>query len=126
VATLVSEVDPKINLLVDPKTRSPRTDEYSIGVDREIGGRLSASVAYVHKTGGDYIGWKIVLPQGNRRILLEPRGSRRLSSQSLLDVRLSKTILSRESARIELLVDVLNVLNDNDEEELATDDLYTT
>src|SRR5262249_28749790 len=68
---------------------------------------------------------QIVLPQGNRRILLEPRGSRRLSSQSLLDVRLSKTILSRESARIELLVDVLNVFNDNAEEELATDDLYS-
>ena len=67
----------------------------------------------------------IALPQGDRRILLEPRGSRRLSSQSLLDVRLSKTILSRESARVELLVDVLNVLNDTAEEELATDDLFS-
>ena len=34
--TLVSVVDPKINLLIDPKTRTPRTDEYSIGVDREL------------------------------------------------------------------------------------------
>jgi hypothetical protein len=50
-------VDPKINLFVDPKTRSPKTDEYSIGVDRELGGRLSASIAYVHKAGSDYIGW---------------------------------------------------------------------
>src|SRR5262249_44115043 len=33
---LVSVVDPKINVLVDPNTRSPLTDEYSIGVDREI------------------------------------------------------------------------------------------
>jgi len=68
---------------------------------------------------------QILLPQGNRRILLEPRGARRLSSQSLLDVRLSKTILTRESARIELLVDVLNVLNDTAEKELATDDLFS-
>ena len=68
---------------------------------------------------------QILLPQGNRRILLEPRGARQLSSQSLLDVRLSKTILTRESARIELLVDVLNVLNDTAEEELATDDLFS-
>jgi hypothetical protein len=271
-----SVVDPKINLSIDPKTRSPRTDEYSIGVDRELGRGLSASVAYVHKTGSDYIGWTDVggqytqetrplpddrsvpvlvlvnskadrrflmtnpngyfvryngliiaaekrpfkgwqvfgsytysrvyglqsnsgttpggaqlstvanatpitfgqdpndltnaggplpndrpnvfrimgkadvprtgvaiaanfryfsgkpwaattlvsLPQGLQRILLEPRGSRRLSSQSLLDVRLSKTILSRESARVEVLVDVLNVLNDTAEEELATDDLF--
>ena len=67
----------------------------------------------------------VSLPQGDRRILLEPRGSRRLSSQSLLDVRLSKTIVSRESKRIELLVDVLNVLNETAEEELATDDLFS-
>jgi hypothetical protein len=38
-------VDPKINLLVDPKTRSPKTDGYSIGVDHEFPGRLSASIA---------------------------------------------------------------------------------
>jgi outer membrane receptor protein involved in Fe transport len=273
--SLVSVVDPRINLFVDSKTRSPKTDEYSIDVDRELGGRLSASVAYIHKSGSDYIGWTDVggqyadetrslpdgrsvpvrvlvnstadrrflltnpagyfmrydglviaaekrffkgwqalgsytyskvyglqadsgatpggaqlstvanstpitfgqdpndltnargrlpndrphvfrimgraevpktgvaiasnfqyfsgkpwaatalvsLPQGSRRILLEPRGSRRLSPQSLLDMRLSKTILSHESARVELLVDVLNVLNDTAEEELATDNL---
>ena len=57
--------------------------------------------------------------------MLEPRGSRRLSSQSLLDVRLSKTILTRELTRIEVLVDVLNVLNDTAEEDLATDDLFS-
>jgi hypothetical protein len=275
--TLVSVVDPS-NLLVDPHTRSPRTDEYSIGVDRELGGRLSASVAYIHKSGRDYIGWTDVggqyrddtqtlqdgrivpvrvlvnstadrrflltnpdgyfvrydglviaaekrpfkgwemfgsytysrvyglqsdsgttpggsqlstvanatpitfgqdpndltnargrlpndrphvfrmmgkvdvprtgvsiaanfqyfsgkpwaattlvsLPQNKQqRILLEPRGSRRLSSPSLLDVRLSKRIFSRESARVEVLVDVLNVLNETAEEELATDDLFS-
>ena len=38
---LVSVVDPKINMRVDPDTRSPRTDEYSVGVDREIGRRLA-------------------------------------------------------------------------------------
>src|SRR5262249_40623914 len=64
-------------------------------------------------------------PQNDRRIFLEPRGTRRLSSQSLLNMRLSKTILTRESARIELLVDVLNVLNDKAEEELASDSLFT-
>jgi hypothetical protein len=276
--SLISVVDPKSNLFIDPKTLAPRTDQYSIGIDRELRGRLSVSVAYIRKTGSDYIGWTDVggqyreevrtipdgrslpvhvlvnstadrrflvtnpdgyfvkynglviaaekrpfngwqmfasytyskvdglqsnsgataggaqlstvanpnppitfgqdpndltnargrlpndrphllrvmgkvdvprtglaiaanfqyfsgkpwaastlmaLPQGDRRILLEPRGSHRLSSQSLLDVRLSKTILSRESARVDVLVDVLNVLNDSAEEELATDDLFS-
>jgi hypothetical protein len=34
----------------------------------------------------------ITLPQGDQRIQLEPRGSRRLSSQSLLDLRVSRSI----------------------------------
>jgi TonB dependent receptor/Carboxypeptidase regulatory-like domain len=276
--TFVSVVDPKINIRVNPHMRSPQTDEYSIGVDRELGHRLSVAAAYVGKTGRDYIGWTdvggqyrqetrllpdgrsipvsvlvnsaadrrflvtnpdgyfvkyngLVIaaekrpfrgwqvfgsytysktyglqsnsgttpggaqlstignatpitfgqdpndltnargrlpndrphifrimgkadvprtglsisadfqyysgkpwaataqvplgPQGDRHILLEPRGSRRLSSQSPLDLRLSKTILTRESARIELLVDVLNVLNNSAEEELATDNFFS-
>ena len=64
---------------------------------------------------------QIALPQGDQRILLEPRGSRRLSSQSLLDVRVSRTIRVGCLGRIELLLDVLNVLNDTAEEGLATD-----
>jgi hypothetical protein len=68
---------------------------------------------------------QIALPQGDQRILLEPRGSRRLSSQSLLDLRVSRTIRFRGMGRIELLVDVLNVLNDTAEEALATDNLFS-
>jgi hypothetical protein len=283
----VNFVDPRINQLDDPHVRSPRTDEYSIGVDRELGNRLSASVAYIHKSGTDYIGWTDVggqyrdgtytvpngpaagtiipthilvnagsdrrflvtnppgynitynglviaaekrpfkgsqvfgsytyskvyglqadsgafpgdaqlstigngtpivfgqdpndltnargrlpndrpnifrvmgkadiprtglafstnfqyfsgkpwaatalvplsalsAPQNDRRIFLEPRGTRRLSSQSLLDMRLSKTILTREYARVELLVDVLNVLNDKAEEQIPVDNLSSS
>src|SRR5262249_40047766 len=65
-------------------------------------------------------------PQNDRRIFLEPRGTRRLSSQSLLDMRLPKTILTRESARVELLVDVLNVLNDKAEEQIPVDNLSSS
>ena len=68
---------------------------------------------------------QIALPQGDQRILLEPRGSRRLSSQSLLDVRVSRTIAFGGVGRIELLVDVLNALNDTAEEGLATDNLFS-
>ena len=56
------------------------------------------------------------LPQGDQRILLEPRGSRRLSSQTLVDLRVSRTFSLGGSTRIELLVDVLNALNDTAEE----------
>jgi len=68
---------------------------------------------------------QISLPQGDQRILLEPRGSRRLSSQSILDVRLSRTIHFGGAGRIELLLDVLNALNDTAEEALASDILVS-
>jgi hypothetical protein len=275
--SIVSVVDPRRNLQLDGGVRAPRTDEYSIGVDREIGRRLSVAVAYVRKDGSNFIGWtdvggqyreeartlpdgqavpvlvlvnetaarrflltnpegysmtynglvvamekrrshgwqafgsytrsrasglqassganaagsqistiagtpfgtfgqdpntltnargilpndrphmfrvmgsvdvprtgfvmaanfqhfsgkpwaasaQIVLPQGDQRVLLEPRGSRRLSSQSLLDVRLSKTLGVGRAGRIELLLDVLNVLNDRAEEGIATDNLFS-
>src|SRR4051812_39643301 len=67
----------------------------------------------------------IALPQGDQRILLEPRGSRRLSSQSILDVRVSKTIHFGSLKRVELMADVLNALNDTAEEALATDSLFS-
>jgi len=68
---------------------------------------------------------QIALPQGDQRVQLETRGTRRLSSQSLLDLRLSRTIAFRGRGRIELLLDVLNVLNDTAEESLATETLAT-
>ena len=275
--SIVSVVDPKRNLQLDPETRSPRTDEYSIGVDREVGRRLAVAIAYVRKAGSHFIGWtdvggqyreetralpdgrnlpvfvianstadrrflltnpaeysltynglvmaiekrrsrgwqafgsytwsrasglqpsggataagpqvstiagtpfltfgqdpnsltnargrlpndrphmlrmmgsievprtgfvvaanvqhfsgkpwaataQIALPQGDQRILLEPRGSRRLSSQTLIDVRVSRPISFGGSRRVELLVDILNVLNDNAEEGVATDNLFS-
>ena len=68
---------------------------------------------------------QITLPQGPQRILLEPRGSRRLSSQTLLDVRLSRPITLGKLARMDLLLDVLNLLNDAAEESLATETQMT-
>jgi len=68
---------------------------------------------------------QVVLPQGDQRILLESRGSRRLSSQSLLDVRVSRTIHFGSSRSIELLVDVLNALNDTAEEGFASENRFS-
>jgi hypothetical protein len=56
--TILDSVDDAaINVQLDSGIRSPRTDEYSIGVDREILPRLSAAIAYIHKEGSHYIGW---------------------------------------------------------------------
>ena len=59
---------------------------------------------------------QIALPQGDQRILLEPRGSRRLSSQTLVDLRVSRMISLGGSTRVELLLDIFNALNDTAEE----------
>jgi hypothetical protein len=68
----------------------------------------------------------IALPQNSQqRILLEPRGSRRLSPQTLLDLRLSRGFGAGRLGRLEVLVDVLNALNDTAEEGLVTDALTT-
>ena len=68
---------------------------------------------------------QIELAQGDQRILLEPRGSRRLSSQTLLDVRLSRTIPFGGSGTLELPLDVLNAPNHTAEERLVTDTLIS-
>jgi hypothetical protein len=49
-----------------------------------------------------------------------------LSSQSLLDVRVSRAIANGRVGRLELLVDVLNALNETAEEELATDNSFSS
>jgi hypothetical protein len=54
-------------------------------------------------------------------VLIEPRGSRRLSSQTLLDLRVSRTIALGRMGQAELLLDVLNALNDTAEESIASD-----
>jgi hypothetical protein len=69
----------------------------------------------------------VSLPQNTQqRILVEPRGTRRLSPQSLLDLRLSRTITLGRAGRLEILVDVLNALNDTAEEGLATDNVFSS
>lgn len=270
-------VDPRTNLRLDPDTRTPRTDEYSIGVDRQLGRSLAVALAYVGKDGSRFTGWtdvageyreemrvlqdgsrlpvhvlvsspsarrflltnpagyslsydglvlaaekrrsqgwqafgsytfskvsglqvssgasaagpqvstiagnpyltfgqdpnsltnatgrlpndrphmfrlmgtldvprtglviagnvqhvtgkpwaattQVLLPQGDQRILLETRGTRRLSSQTLVDVRVSRTFSIGDVTRVELLFDVFNALDDTAEEGLATDNLFS-
>ena len=37
--------------------RAPRTDEYSVSVDRAVGHQLTVSMLYVHKDGSNFISW---------------------------------------------------------------------
>lgn len=266
----VSVVDSRINIALDPHTRSPHTDEFSVALDRDLPANVRLSTAYIGKRGGDFIGWvdrggaytltlqegtnlplyrltnspadrrfvltnpdelslaydglvvaldkrmsrgwrasgsytysrarglqvmsnglaedpqfstiarpafltfgqdpndltnasgrlpndrphvfrttgvvqlpwqgimfagnlqifsgkpwaattQVTLPQGSRRILLEPRGTRRLSTQSLLDLRVSKTVRLGGATSVDLIFDALNVLDDHAEEALVSD-----
>ena len=65
---------------------------------------------------------QVSVPQNTQqRVLLEPRGSLRLPSQTLLDVRLSKTFSLRGFGR----VDVLNLLDDTAAEGVVADNLFS-
>ena len=55
--TQIASVIGRRNLQLDPDVRAPRTDEYSVGVDRELHRRLAVAIAYVRKDGGNFIGW---------------------------------------------------------------------
>ena len=59
-SNLISVTDPNVNLAVDPNMDPPYTDQYSIGVDRELANNLGMSVTYVHKESSDQIGWRDV------------------------------------------------------------------
>jgi hypothetical protein len=68
---------------------------------------------------------QVSLPQGLTRIILETPGTRRLSSQALMDIRLSRAIELPRKTRIELLLDVFNAFNSTAEEQLADDNLFS-
>jgi hypothetical protein len=56
-STVISVTDPRANVAVDPNTQAPWTDQYSVGIDRELMRNLGFSVSVVHKEWGDQIGW---------------------------------------------------------------------
>jgi hypothetical protein len=69
---------------------------------------------------------QVSLKQGSQRILLEPRGTRRMPSQTPLDLRLAKTLSMGNVGKVDLIFDVLNALNDTAAEALASDNLSST
>ena len=91
----------------------PRTGMVMVANFQHFRGKPWATAATVRLEGSD------------RRILLEPRGTQRLSSQSLLDVRLSRMFHLGSAVRLDLMLDVLNLLDDSAEESLLSDVLLT-
>ncbi len=67
---------------------------------------------------------RVRLPQGTRWILLEPPGAQRFPSSSLLDLRFSKVFRFGRDQKLEVLVDVLNVFNDNAVRAVASNDPF--
>ena len=72
---IASVVDPGINLRLDSGMRAPTTNEYSVGVDRQLTRRVSAAIAYIHKDGNDFIGWTDVGGQYGEESRTLPDGS---------------------------------------------------
>jgi hypothetical protein len=72
--TPVSTVSPIVNLRIDPHTQAPHSDEYSIGIDRQVASRLAVAVAYVRKNGANFIGWTDVAGQYRADTRLLPDG----------------------------------------------------
>jgi hypothetical protein len=74
---------------------------------------MMAGVSFQHVTGKPWSSDEYVrLPQGGMYIYLEPRGTHRMSSQTILDIRVSKVFRLGEGRRVELLVDIFNALQD--------------
>ena len=56
--TLLSVTNPTSNIALDPDIKAPSTDQFSVGVDREVARNIGASVTYVRKEWRDQVGWK--------------------------------------------------------------------
>ena len=106
--------DPNGLINADGRLPDDRPHMFRIQATGEIPGigvRLGVNFQYL--TGKPWAATTNVrLPQGRGRVFVEPRGSRHLPSQSLLDLRVSKVFRFRERGSLELLVDVLNLLDD--------------
>jgi hypothetical protein len=81
---------------------------------------VAANLQYVDGKPWAATGQTVVAQNNVQRVQLETRGTRRLSSQTLLDLRVSRPMVIG-GARVEVTLDILNLLNDTAEESIATD-----
>ena len=105
----------------DCTTRFPRDFGCALALERDPAGGQPADL-YWEALGRNDAG---IAAARQPKSLLEPRGTRRLSSQSLLDVRVSKTLPIGAVGSADVILDVLNLLNDSAEEALVSDNLLS-
>ena len=53
--TIISVTDPRANIRFDGDMKTPFTDQYSIGLDRQLANNLAGSISYVHKNARNQI-----------------------------------------------------------------------
>ena len=56
--TLVSVTNARSNLRIDPDMTAPKSDTFSVGLDRQLVAQLALNLSYVHKKGDNIIGWR--------------------------------------------------------------------
>ncbi len=71
---IVSVTDPRANLRVDPSTKAPFTDQFSVGFDRELGREMAVSATYIRKDGEDFMGWRDIGGVYGTRVATLPDG----------------------------------------------------
>ncbi len=96
--------------------RARRTDMYSIGLEREIAKPMTASVAYVHKNGRDFIGWNDIRRRVQRGVDRTVNGVT-IPMYVLQRRRVDQAIQPRESAG--LLADLRRIHRDGRETSLT-------
>lgn len=114
---VISVTDPRANIAFDRDTKAPYTDQYSVGLDRQIAKQLAVSVSYVHKiakhqlatvtTGADYAPQQMASPTGgaltvypltsnaNDRIFLRTNGPGYRTTYDALLLSLSRRYANR-------------------------------
>jgi len=106
-----------------------RTHMFRVAGAYEIPGvEILIGANFQYLTGRPYAGQatNIRLPQGTRAIYVEPLGSRRLSNQSLLDLRVSKPFRFGDTRKIEIVLDIINALQEEAEESLITRNFFSS
>jgi hypothetical protein len=74
-STIISVTDPRANIAVDPETEAPWTNQYSVGIDREVMRNVGVTASVVHKTWGDQIGWVDIGGEYGTQTVATPTGS---------------------------------------------------
>ena len=67
--------DPRADWELDPDIQAPSTDQFSVGIDREVVNNLGISATLVHKESRNQIGWVDVGGQYGETTVIDPRGN---------------------------------------------------